>query len=451
MRAAATPLRRALPLALAALASMLPVLAAGAPPECATKIALEGVSDKALEGRLLEVVRREGGCGSPWVLRIAAAPKGQFVVALWTGSDLETRWATSLAEAEIVASLLLRVAVERQNASAPPAASSAASAPASATASVMPAASAAPPDVVYVDRPEERALSVGPFAGVELASGAQVGPSGGLELLYGRGPIRFGVAPRVGALFATGGSRTELALPVVVVLSARVGERFDVGLQAEAGASIQRAQATVGTSTATSGAVGLLVGGGPRVDWRFGDAWSASLVGAIRWSSARASADAASVTSTTTVGNPGMGKGKGGPPAKTTTTVMTDPASIDAVARLGGVGVGVAGGFAYAFLRVFAVWDDAWIPLGFRLDSAWRGSSPLQTTAKGRGCAAPPFGNPRAPGGLKAALPGPTRGWAFAPRVALAAPLRGDPYRSLLSPRREPSSAFVRPALGAGN
>ena len=345
MPVAARPLRQALLAALAALVGLAPFLgAAAAPRACATRVAFEGVADKALEGRLLEVVRREGGCDSPWVLRIAAAPKGQYVVALWTGSDLETRWATSLPEAEVVASLLLRVAVERRNAAAPGTASTAAPAPAP--------ADAPPPEVVYVDRPVDRPgdrrLSIGPFAGVEAARGAQGGPTGGLEALYGRSPLRFGLGPRVSALSTSGGARFEIALPVVLVLSGSVSDRVDLGVQAEVGASMQRAQATVGASTATSSAVGLLVGGGPRVDWRFGEAWSASLLGAVRWSSAQASADAATVSMTTTT-NPGMGKGKGGPPPMTTTTTAIDPASTDAVARLGGAAFGLTVGVGHAF------------------------------------------------------------------------------------------------------
>jgi hypothetical protein len=300
--------------------------------ECAAKVALEGVSDAGVERRLSELLRREGGCSSPWVLRISAAPKGQFVVALWTGSDLETRWANGLGEAEAVAGILLRTAVEHRDAAAPPA-------------SAAPSGSAAPSSPVAPA--SEWAPRAGLFGGVAVAAASGVGPEVGLDVTVGTPRLAFGLAPRWSRAARDGGSRSSVVVPAIVRLGFLPSASTWLGVQLEVGVDLQRANGVAAGTTASLGATGVDLGAGARFAVQLGAGWDLALLASVRGSTAAASPVTSSTTVTQPAGNNGKGMGSG--PVRTTTTSEIDPASADASSRLGGGSVSATLGVGRTF------------------------------------------------------------------------------------------------------
>ena len=259
------------------------------------------------------------------------------MVALWTGSDLETRWANGLPEAETVAALLLRTAVEHRDAARPP--SSSASAP----------TADAPPSTVASAGPSSSwSPRAGVFAGLAVASAAGTGPEVGVDLTYGTPRIAFGVAPRWSGSTRGGGSRSSIVVPAIARLGFLPSPSFWLGAQVEVGLDVERATGAASGTTATLGASGLSLGAGARFALSLGAGWDAALVASVRDSTASASPAEASTTTTQPGGNNGKGVG-GGAPKTTTTSTAVDPASADAASRLGGASFSATLGIGRSF------------------------------------------------------------------------------------------------------
>lgn len=317
--------------------------AMAAEPTCALAVTVEGVPQSAaLQERLTAIARQEGACTSrTWALRVAPGPKGTYVVALWNGTDLETRFATQ-AEVEPVASVLLRVALERQRQSAAPEPIRVPAEPAASTGSASP-----PPP------PPSAPPSNGPAAPISFSVGVEAGPSasnaglgaegGLLGFAHGR-HLGAGLFGRFGAQGRSVQSRTAFDAGALGALGTPLGTRVWLGGVFELGVSLQRAEGEADGNTASFSASGITVGGGlmalfkPSAHLQLG----ARVLG--RWSSPVA--DAAEVTATTAKNN---GKGKGNGANKTVTTTTVDPASQNAVEALGGGAVSVLFGIGYAF------------------------------------------------------------------------------------------------------
>lgn len=337
-------------------------LAHGQEPACALAITLDGVEGGAgLKPKLAAVAQREGACDAKtWALRIAPGPKGTFVVALWNGEQLETRFATNAAEIEPVASLLLRVAVARRAASEPTAASASAgpaSAPvtaASATseaADPIPSSSSssssssgpAPAPAAKSSAAAIVALETGPVASAG-GVGGDIGVSG---LWLGR---TFGAGPfvRYGAQGAPLHGRSAFEAGAFGVVGGHVSERVWLGGVGELGVSVQRANGEADGSKADASATGVTIGGGGIALLSLGKAFVLGARATGRWSSANAAPRQSTTSTTKPVGN-GNGNGRGTPPEKTTTTVTTSPASQEASDALGGGALALTLLVGYAF------------------------------------------------------------------------------------------------------
>ena len=318
-----------------------------AEPKCALSVTVEGVPrGTALADRLTALARREGACSSQtWALRVAPGPKGAYVVALWNGTELETRFA-SQAEVEPVASVLLRVALERQGRDPASAAASAH------TESAAPSSSApAPPALEPATRtvapaaPAAAAFSLGLEAGPTVSNAGFGAEAGLIGFVHGR-HLGAGVFGRYGVQGRPAQSRGAFEAGGLGAIGTPLGSRAWLGGLVELGVSLQRAKGEADGNSANIAASGAMVGGGvialftptPRL------LLGARVMG--RWSSP--SADARDVTSTTAK-NPGNGNGRGNGANKTVTTTTTDAASQNAVDALGGGAVVLALSVGYAF------------------------------------------------------------------------------------------------------
>lgn len=320
---------------------------------CQLTVTVEGVPDgPALAAKLEALAAREGACdASTWALRISGAPRGQYIVALWNGADLETRWATNRGEVDVVASLLLRVALQKRAAVAasvssapaphePPAGSEAAPPPPAAAASASPGAAPAPPPAT---------VAVGLVPGWIVASQAGVGPEVAIGALVMGTYLRGGLMLRYGHASTSGRSRSEASASAVGMGGTFVSPSVWLGGFAGLGLAMERTSATDAGTTSEGRATGLLISGGPIAFFGLGAGWHLSTAIDLRWSTASATAESATVTTVVDKTNPGQGKGK--PPTGTTTTSTTavEPASQDAVDALGGSGVAATLGVWRAF------------------------------------------------------------------------------------------------------
>jgi hypothetical protein len=320
-------------------------LAHGQEPACALAITLDGVEGgAALKPKLAAVAQREGACDAKtWALRIAPGPKNTFVVALWNGEQLETRFATGSGEIEPVASLLLRVALARRAATEPAAASApvasarapSESADSSRTSSSAPSPKGSASAIV--------ALEAGPVASAG-GVGGDIGVSG---LWLGR---TFGAGPfvRYGAQGAPLHGRSAFEAGALGVVGGHVSERVWLGGVGELGVSVQRANGEADGSKADASATGVTIGGGGIALLSLGKAFVLGARATGRWSSANAAPRQSTTSTTKPVGN-GNGNGRGTPPEKTTTTVTTSPASQEASDALGGGALALTLLVGYAF------------------------------------------------------------------------------------------------------
>lgn len=326
---------------------------------CTLAVTVEGEGlDSSLAPRLLAVARRVGACEAPsWALRVAPGPNRSFVIALWNGKSLETRFATRDEEVEPVASTLLRVALAADaegaaGGQASPAVSS--SAGAADSPSGAPAASATSPRSSSPRPGDAPAVSSPLFVGV--AAGPAVSPAGfggeaGLLIGLQWRHAGVGLVGRLSGQAQAMHSRRALEAAAVGFLGTPIGgsERTWLGAVAEIGVSSQQATGKSDGTQATLNASGLSLGLGPMFTVRVGQRArvGAALVG--RWSSA--SADPATSTTTTEKGNPGVGNGQGAGQGggKTVTTVAEVPASREAAGALGGVSGAAQLFVSYAF------------------------------------------------------------------------------------------------------
>jgi hypothetical protein len=324
-----------------------PRSAPAADPACALAVNVEGDSlTRSLAPRLLTVARRVGACEAPsWALRVAPGPNGSFVIALWNGQSLETRFATNDAEVEPVASTLLRVALaangqvaaEDTPAGTPTSTPSASAAPAS---SEQPPSPPAAPPVSPPAGPFFLGLRAGP-----AASRGGFGAEGGVVLGLWWRHLGLGVVGRFSSQGQALHSRRALETGVIGLFGSPFGatERVWLGAVAELGVSSQQAKGEADGSQATLNAGGLGLGAGALVSFavtehvRFGGSILA------RWSSA--SASPRTRTTTTEKGNNGNGVGSG----KTVTVTTDDPASREASDALGGVAGSLGLFVGYAF------------------------------------------------------------------------------------------------------
>lgn len=331
-------------LSLALLMAVAPTVAAE--PSCALAVTVEGVPQgTALQERLTAIARQEGACSArTWALRVAPGPKGTYVVALWNGTDLETRFANQ-AEVEPVASVLLRVALERQKQAAPPEASGSAPPPtptSTPTTSTAPSDGPAPPPAATAP-PSEVVVSVGVEAGPTVSNAGLGGEGGVLGFAHGR-HLGAGIFGRYGVQGRAAQSRGAFEAGALGAVGTPLGPRVWLGGAFELGLSLQRAEGEADGNTASFAASGATVGGGaialftptPRFQL------AARLLG--RWSSP--AADPAEVTATTAKNN---GKGKGVGAGKTVTTTAVDPASQNASQALGGGALSLVLGVGYVF------------------------------------------------------------------------------------------------------
>ncbi len=340
--------RHALPRGAAAALAVALCVASGAAiaaEPCALAVNVEGHPQGAvLRERLTAIARQEGACTSQtWALRVAPGPKGTYVVALWNGSDLETRFA-SQSEVEPVASILLRVALERQRQGKSPGTTQDGAAAADTATTSTP--SDPPPPTTSRDPSVVKAgpsLSLGIEAGPAFTN-AGAGAAGGIfALLRGR-HLGVGVFGRYGAQGTAPQSRRAIEAGALGAIGAPLGERAWLGGVVELGVSLQRADGQADGNDARFSASGATIGGGlmalyqPTRHLQLG----ARLVG--NWSSPEA--DPAEITATTAKNN---GKGKGLGANKTVTTTTVDPASRNAAEALGGGAVSLFLGVGYAF------------------------------------------------------------------------------------------------------
>jgi hypothetical protein len=333
---------------MASLAGALGCVAAAAithadEPRCALAVDVEGDSlAPTLAPRLLGVARRVGACDAPsWALRVAPGPKGSFVIALWNGKTLETRFATDDAEVEPVASTLLRVALTADG--QVPLEDRAADVPAS-----RPVASS---DSAPTGGSGAAPAAVGPFfLGAQagpVASRGGFGGEGGLWLGLWWRHVGVGVVGRFSAQGQALHSRRALETAAIGLLGSPVGtsERVWLGAVAELGVSSQQAKGQADGAEATLDAGGLALGLGGLVSYAATE--HLRLGGSIqaRWSSVSASPRTTSTT--TEKGNNGKGNGNGS--GKTVTVTTEDPASREASGALGGVAGAVQLFVGYAF------------------------------------------------------------------------------------------------------
>lgn len=345
---------RAILALLATLAGAALPFTARASESCQLAVTVEGVPDgPALAAKLEALAAREGACdASTWALRISGAPRGQYIVALWNGADLETRWATNRGEVEVVASLLLRVALQKRAAVAAAVSSSPPSPPASSEPSPEPpAGSAVPPPSTTLPGapPAPPAVAVGLVPGFIVAGQAGAGPEVAIGALVMGSYLRGGLMLRYGHASASGRSRSEASASAVGMGGTFVSPSVWLGGFASLGLAMERTSATNAGATSEGRATGLLVSAGPIAFFGLGAGWHLSTAIDLRWSTANATPESATVTTVVDKTNPGQGKGK--PPTGTTTTSTTavEPASQDAVDALGGSGVAATLGVWRAF------------------------------------------------------------------------------------------------------
>lgn len=249
----------------------------GQPGEaCRLEIRIEDHPEaEKLTRKLQEVSQRAGACTRPWSLRAAPGPKGQFVIALWNGSDLETRWAANAREVEAVTELLLRVAVEHAQAAEPPTTS----------ASVLvapppdpPPPPPPPPPPAPTPTPDLAPLpptappapapapgfTLGPTVGVGSKPHTGLSAEVGALLLLGEG-LRLGLWPTLGGSSGHGASRRDLGLPVVASYLAPIRNGLTIGGGLGAGLEASWVSGSVGGATVSNHGVGLLAGLWPEV------------------------------------------------------------------------------------------------------------------------------------------------------------------------------------------
>ena len=304
--------------------------ALAAEPSCALAISVEGIEGAALlQDKLTIVARREGACGArSWALRVSPAPKGAYIVALWNGSVLETRFAGEKAEVEPVASLLLRVAVAR-DAEVPAPAVSPRATDASAVATGGPGTE--PPVTALAS---STAVIVALEGGPVVSAGGVGGRAGLLALGLGR-TFGAGAFADYGAQAGPRRSRGEAEAGGIAVVGTSVGQRVWLGAALELGVSVQRARGDVDGTERTATGTGVLLGAGglllisPTARLRLG-----SRLGA-RWSSATAAARTLTTVTDKTPGN-GNPRGEGQGVDKTRTETSLDPASREASEAVGG-------------------------------------------------------------------------------------------------------------------
>ncbi len=335
--------------------------AAGEPTACRVEIQIEEHPEAgALKQKLQEEARHLGACARPWRLRVSPGPRGQYVLALWNGTDLETRWAGNAREVEAVAEVLLRVAVEHADAE-PPAAGPSASAPV-----VEPSASSAPPEPPSAasqasqGQPEAPppgaageapvqgvALTLGPWLGAGWYAGTGGGVEAGGTLRYG-GAWGVGVQPGVGWAWGRTSSRTEVRLLLVGSYRAAVGQGTWLGVGVGAGPGMSWARDTR-QGIAEDRGVGLVLGFWPEA--RLGERLWLGLP--VRYSTTTAPIRY-QTTQQTTEKNPNPnawenpGKGTPEPPGKTTTTTTTTTTALPSAAgHLGGWSVALQVGWMF--------------------------------------------------------------------------------------------------------
>lgn len=305
--------------------------------KCRLDVQVEGAPDgQALAARLREEAVRGQACSRPWTLRVSPGPRGQFIVALWNGSTLETRWASNAREIEPVASLLMRVAVERAGG---PEAGSSAPMPSGST----PGGEVSPPPSMEPPAP----FTLGAGAGPMWAARSGAGVSGTLSFLAGGSHLRVGLTSHLD--WVSGDARrTGLGVGVIGVAQTTPSPAWRVGLGVEVGGGVQHAEASVAGQSASQSAVGFEVGAAPFVGRRLGSSWWLTASVPVRLSTISATAKA--TTTTTTTGKPADTPGNGSGKDKTT-TITTPPtaAAIQAADSLGGITAAVLIGVAYEF------------------------------------------------------------------------------------------------------
>jgi hypothetical protein len=331
--------------------------AQGPSGDCRVEIRIEEhPTPEPLRRKLQEQARRLGACTRAWTIRISPGPRGQYVLALWNGSDLETRWASNAQEVEAVAELLLRVAVEHAppdppaSGSAPPGGGDPSdggvkdggAAPGGGVADGGAAAGGGTPGEAGV----VPALTLGAFAGVGWYASSGVGGEGGGLLRYGS---RWGVGlqPGVGRSWGASAHRTDMHLLLVGSYLAPVAERLRLGVSAGVGPEVSWATGTDQGMQVEDRGAGVLFGVWPEL-W-IGDHLQLSMP--VRYATTSAPEKHQVVQTTIDKNKPNTPDPPGNPdkpdkPDKevTTTTTMTAPSVGE---HLGGWSITLRLGWVY--------------------------------------------------------------------------------------------------------
>ena len=250
--------------------------------------------------RLERDAATQSACHADWRLRVSAAPKGHYVVGLATAGDLQTRGAANAQEAEVVASLLLRVAVDRVGPAMSPAA-----------AHEAPAEPApAPPAAEPAKEAHRVSLWAGLGGGLAWSERAGVGPFGRIELLYKTPYFAFGIAPDVARLVRAGRARTDVDLPMVAFVHGDARRGVALGAFVELGAAIERASPSADGSVQGGSVVAPLIGAGPAAEWQLPGGPCVRLALAARYVAIGADGGVAP-TAASDGGPNGVGVGKG--------------------------------------------------------------------------------------------------------------------------------------------
>ncbi|HEU4412899.1 MAG TPA: hypothetical protein VFS43_47095 [Polyangiaceae bacterium] len=174
-----------------------PALGQQAPCRFTVETDGSAAADEAAE-QLRRDVDRLGLCRRPWVVKLSQAQRRSYTIALWTGSDLETRSTNDADQIVPVSQLLLRVAVER--AGPPP--------------EPPPEPPPAPPaPAPPAAEPASRGL-LGFRLGPIWSERAGWGVDGGFEAGLERGLLRWSLAPHASWVRDTSEARVTLRLPL---------------------------------------------------------------------------------------------------------------------------------------------------------------------------------------------------------------------------------------------
>jgi hypothetical protein len=219
----------------------------GQQSRCRFTVETDGSAETAKAAELLRRdVDRLGLCPRPWVVKFSQSSQKSYTIALWTGSDLETRSTGDADQIVPVSQMLLRVAVERAGPPPEPP-------PAAPPAAPPPEPPPAPPSQVEPSSRGLIAFRLGPV----WSDRAGWGVGGGVEAGLEHGLLRWSLAPHASWVRDSSEARVTVVVPV------RLGFHESNGLGAflELGPAWQR----VGESQAGAPADarwGLGLGGG---------------------------------------------------------------------------------------------------------------------------------------------------------------------------------------------